>query len=119
MNFKKIKRFKTEEDALRIANSVEVGLAGYFYSNDLSQVWRVAEKLEVGMVGANESIISMIEAPFSGVKQSGFGYEGSYYGKFLLTPKSKKKYSIIKYFYFLNQKGIQEYLNNKYICMGV
>ena len=60
----------------------------------MSQIWRVAEKLEVGMVGANESIISMIEAPFCGIKQSGFGYEGSKY-------------------------GINEYLNNKYICMGI
>lgn len=79
---------------MSIANSVDVGLAGYFYSSDIGQIWRVAEKLEVGMVGANESIISMIEAPFSGIKQSGFGYEGSKY-------------------------GIQEYLLNKYICMGV
>lgn len=86
-------RFKTEEEAVRIANSADVGLAGYFYSNDPSQIWRVAEKLEVGMVGANESIISTIEAPFGGIKQSGFGHEGSKY-------------------------GIEEYMHKKYICMG-
>ncbi len=91
-NFKK--RFKTEEDALRIANSVDVGLAGYFYSNDQSQIWRVAEKLQVGMVGANESVISMIEAPFSGIKQSGFGYEGSLYGKLDEAIKFEKYLSI-------------------------
>jgi acyl-CoA reductase-like NAD-dependent aldehyde dehydrogenase len=78
---------------LRIANSVEVGLAGYFYSENISQVWRVAERLQVGMVGANEAVISTIESPFGGIKQSGFGYEGSKY-------------------------GLNEYLNNKYICMG-
>lgn len=87
-------KFKTEEEALAIANSVDVGLAGYFYSQDISQVWRVAEKLQVGMVGVNEAVISTIEAPFGGVKQSGFGYEGSKY-------------------------GINEYLHNKYVCMGI
>ncbi|CAF0964219.1 unnamed protein product [Brachionus calyciflorus] len=89
-----IMKFKTEEDAVRLANSVPVGLAGYFYSNDISQIWRVAEKLEVGMVGVNEGIISTIEAPFGGIKESGFGSEGSKY-------------------------GMNEYLNNKFICMGI
>jgi succinate-semialdehyde dehydrogenase len=79
---------------LEIANSVEVGLAGYFYSNDLSQIWRVGEKLQVGMVGINESMISAIEAPFGGIKQSGIGIEGSKY-------------------------GIDEYLNKKFLCMRV
>jgi succinate-semialdehyde dehydrogenase len=87
-------RFKTEDEAVRIANSSDVGLAGYFYSSDHSQIWRVAERLEVGMVGANESAISTIEAPFGGVKQSGFGSEGSKY-------------------------GIDEYMHKKYICMGI
>ena len=87
-------RFKDEEDAVRLANAVSVGLAGYFYSSDLSQIWRVAEKLEVGMVGVNEGIISTIEAPFGGIKESGFGSEGSKY-------------------------GINEYLNNKFVCMGI
>jgi len=79
---------------LKIANSSSVGLAGYFYSGDISQIWRVAEKLEVGMIGINESVISTIEAPFGGVKESGFGSEGSKY-------------------------GINEYLHNKYLCMGI
>ncbi len=73
---------------------MSVGLAGYFYSNDISQIWRVAEKIETGMIGINDSIISTIEAPFGGVKESGFGTEGSKY-------------------------GINEYLVNKYLCMGV
>ncbi|RMZ95113.1 succinate-semialdehyde mitochondrial [Brachionus plicatilis] len=72
-----IMKFKDEEDAVRLANAVSVGLAGYFYSSDLSQIWRVAEKLEVGMVGVNEGIVSTIEAPFGGIKESGFGSEGS------------------------------------------
>ncbi len=71
-----------------------MGLAGYFYSSDISQIWRVAERLETGMIGINDSIISTIEAPFGGVKESGFGSEGSKY-------------------------GINEYLVNKYLCMGV
>ena len=79
---------------MRIANAAAAGLAGYFYSEDISQIWRVAEKLETGMVGVNESLISTIEAPFGGIKQSGFGAEGSKY-------------------------GINEYLVNKYLCMGV
>ncbi len=73
---------------------MSVGLAGYFYSNDISQIWRVAEKIETGMIGINDSIISTIEAPFGGIKESGFGSEGSKY-------------------------GINEYLVNKYLCMGV
>ncbi len=79
---------------MRIANSSRVGLAGYFYSQDFSQIWRVAEKLEVGMVGANDSVISTLEAPFGGIKESGFGTEGSKY-------------------------GLDEYMNKKYICMGI
>jgi succinate-semialdehyde dehydrogenase len=79
---------------VRIANSSRVGLAGYFYSQDFSQIWRVAEKLEVGMVGANDSVISTLEAPFGGIKESGFGTEGSKY-------------------------GLDEYMNKKYICMGI
>ncbi len=59
----------------------------------MSQIWRVAESLESGMVGANESFVSNAVAPFGGIKQSGFGSEGSKY-------------------------GIDEYLNRKYMCMG-
>ncbi|KAK3551998.1 hypothetical protein QTP70_031617 [Hemibagrus guttatus] len=86
-------KFNTEEEALSIANASSVGLAGYFYSQDLSQIWRVAEQLEVGMVGVNEALISTSEATFGGVKQSGLGREGSKY-------------------------GIYEYLEVKYMCFG-
>jgi succinate-semialdehyde dehydrogenase / glutarate-semialdehyde dehydrogenase len=73
-------RFKTEEDAIRMANDTEFGLACYFYTRDLGRVWRVAEALEYGMVGINEGIISTELAPFGGVKESGIGREGSHYG---------------------------------------
>nr|XP_056710936.1 succinate-semialdehyde dehydrogenase, mitochondrial [Euleptes europaea] len=86
-------KFNTEEEALAIANSPNVGLAGYFYSQDPAQIWRVAERLEVGMVGVNEGIVSAVECPFGGVKQSGLGREGSKY-------------------------GIDEYLEIKYVCFG-
>jgi len=88
-----IVKFKTEEEVLAMANSTSVGLAGYFYSQDLSQVWRVAEKLETGMVGVNEGLISSVEVPFGGVKESGMGREGS-------------------------KHGIEEFLEIKYICFG-
>lgn len=86
-------KFDTEEEAIAIANSVGVGLAGYFFSQDPAQIWRVAEQLEVGMVGVNEALLSSAEAPFGGIKQSGIGREGSKY-------------------------GIDEYLEIKYICYG-
>ncbi|KAJ8402787.1 hypothetical protein AAFF_G00364590 [Aldrovandia affinis] len=86
-------RFNTEEEALMIANASHVGLAGYFFSRDISQIWRVAEHLEVGMVGVNEGLLSTPEASFGGVKQSGLGREGSKY-------------------------GIEEYLDVKYMCFG-
>jgi len=88
-----IVKFKTEAEVIAMANSAPVGLAGYFYSQDLSQIWRVAERLEVGMVGVNEGMISAVEAPFGGVKESGLGREGSKY-------------------------GIDEFLEIKYICFG-
>ena len=69
-------RFTTEEDAIRMANDTEFGLACYFYTRDVGRVWRVAEGLEYGMVGINEGIISTAEAPFGGVKDSGYGREG-------------------------------------------
>ncbi|ELW68779.1 Succinate-semialdehyde dehydrogenase, mitochondrial [Tupaia chinensis] len=87
------RRFDREEEAVAIANATEVGLAGYFYSQDPAQIWRVAEQLEVGMVGVNEGLISSVECPFGGVKQSGLGREGSKY-------------------------GIDEYLEVKYVCYG-
>ncbi|EHB09594.1 Succinate-semialdehyde dehydrogenase, mitochondrial, partial [Heterocephalus glaber] len=86
-------KFDTEEEAIAVANAAEVGLAGYFYSRDPAQIWRVAEQLEVGMVGVNEGLISSVECPFGGVKQSGLGREGSKY-------------------------GIDEYLEVKYVCYG-
>ncbi|XP_069349137.1 succinate-semialdehyde dehydrogenase, mitochondrial isoform X2 [Eulemur rufifrons] len=86
-------KFDTEEEAVAIANAADVGLAGYFYSQDPAQIWRVAEQLEVGMVGVNEGLISSVECPFGGVKQSGLGREGSKY-------------------------GIDEYLELKYVCFG-
>jgi succinate-semialdehyde dehydrogenase/glutarate-semialdehyde dehydrogenase len=73
-------RFKDEDEALRLANDSEFGLASYFYSRDLSRVWRVAEALEAGMVGINTGLISTEVAPFGGIKQSGLGREGSKYG---------------------------------------
>ncbi|OAA40178.1 Aldehyde/histidinol dehydrogenase [Beauveria brongniartii RCEF 3172] len=72
--------FDTEEEAVKLSNDVHVGLAGYFFSKDHSRCWRVAEALEVGMVGVNTGAISDPVAPFGGVKESGFGREGSRYG---------------------------------------
>jgi len=86
-------RFKTEQEAIRMANDTEFGLAAYFYSRDINRVWRVAEALEYGIVGINEGIISTEVAPFGGVKESGLGREGSKY-------------------------GIEEFLEVKYLCMG-
>ncbi|MCK5524438.1 MAG: NAD-dependent succinate-semialdehyde dehydrogenase [Thiomargarita sp.] len=86
-------RFKTEEEAIALANDTPFGLAAYFYSRDLGRAWRVAEALEYGMVGINEGIISTEVAPFGGVKESGIGREGSKY-------------------------GIDDFLEIKYMCMG-
>ncbi|KAK4220070.1 Aldehyde/histidinol dehydrogenase [Rhypophila decipiens] len=72
--------FDTEDEVVKLANSTVVGLAGYFFSRDLARVHRVAEHLEVGMVGVNTGIISDPASPFGGVKESGFGREGSLYG---------------------------------------
>jgi succinate-semialdehyde dehydrogenase/glutarate-semialdehyde dehydrogenase len=85
-------RFETEAEAIALANATEYGLAAYFYSRDLARVWRVSEALEYGMVGVNTGMISTAIAPFGGVKQSGFGREGSRY-------------------------GIEEYLDIKYLCL--
>jgi len=73
-------KFKTEEEVLRRANDTERGLASYFYSQDLSQCYRMMEGLEAGMVGCNETAISSCETPFGGYKQSGIGREGGKYG---------------------------------------
>lgn len=72
--------FTTEAEVVELANRAEVGLAGYVYSRDLQRLYRIAEALEVGMVGVNTGIISDVAAPFGGVKESGFGREGSKYG---------------------------------------
>lgn len=86
-------RFDTEEEAIRMANDTEFGLASYFYTRDVGRVWRVAEALEYGIVGINEGIISNEMAPFGGVKESGSGREGSKY-------------------------GIDDYVEIKYVLMG-
>ena len=86
-------RFKTGEDAIRMANDTEYGLAAYFYTRDITRVWKVAEALEYGIVGINTGLISTEVAPFGGMKESGIGREGSKY-------------------------GIEEYLEIKYLCMG-
>ena len=86
-------RFKTEQEAIDMANDTEFGLACYFYSRDIGRVWRVAEALEYGIVGINEGIISNEMAPFGGVKESGQGREGSKY-------------------------GLDDYLEIKYMCVG-
>ncbi|KAI1175580.1 Aldehyde/histidinol dehydrogenase [Nemania sp. FL0916] len=72
--------FETEQEVVDLANAAEVGLAGYFFSRDLERITRVAESLQVGMVGVNTGLISDVASPFGGVKQSGFGREGSKYG---------------------------------------
>jgi succinate-semialdehyde dehydrogenase / glutarate-semialdehyde dehydrogenase len=86
-------RFKTEAEAIALANDTEFGLAAYFYSRDVGRCFRVAEALEYGLIGINEGIISTAEAPFGGMKASGLGREGSKY-------------------------GIEEYLEIKYLALG-
>jgi succinate-semialdehyde dehydrogenase/glutarate-semialdehyde dehydrogenase len=73
-------RFEAEDEAVTIANATPFGLASYFFTNDLRRSWRVAERLEFGMVGLNTGSVSMEVAPFGGIKQSGLGREGSKYG---------------------------------------
>ena len=86
-------RFDTEADAIRLANDTPFGLAAYLFSQNLSRAWRVAEKLDAGMVGVNEGIFSNEVVPFGGVKESGLGREGA-------------------------AEGLDEYLEIKYICLG-
>ena len=87
-------RFKTDDEAIAMANDTEFGLAAYFYGRDIGRVWRVAEALEAGMVAINTGILSTEVAPFGGIKQSGLGREGSKY-------------------------GIDEFVEIKYLCIGV
>ncbi|EHU4846320.1 NAD-dependent succinate-semialdehyde dehydrogenase [Vibrio vulnificus] len=86
-------RFKDEAEVLERANDTESGLAGYFYTRSLGRAWRVADALEVGMVGINEGLISTAAAPFGGIKESGLGREGS-------------------------RHGMDEYMEMKYMLMG-
>ena len=86
-------RFETDEEAIAMANDTPFGLAAYFYTQDYARAWRVAEALEVGIVGLNEGLISTELAPFGGIKESGVGREGSKY-------------------------GIDDYLEIKYVCAG-
>ena len=86
-------KFKGDEEAIALSNATEYGLAAYFFTQNINRAWRVAEALQYGIVGINEGIISYTEAPFGGVKQSGYGREGSRY-------------------------GIEEYMSIKYICFG-
>lgn len=72
--------FDTEDEAVAFANDTEFGLAGYFFSRDIGRVMRVAERLNTGMVGVNVGIMSAVETPFGGIKESGLGVEGSKYG---------------------------------------
>ena len=73
-------RFESEDEAIELANSTPYGLAAYFYTENIRRAWRVAERLEFGMVGCNTGGVSVEMAPFGGIKQSGFGREGSHYG---------------------------------------
>ena len=87
-----IVKFETEEEVINLANDTDVGLAGYFFSRDVGRVWRVAERLQVGMVGTNTGMISQAVIPFGGIKESGLGREGGH--------------------------GIEDYMNTKLIVFG-
>jgi len=86
-------RFSTEEEAIAYANDTTYGLAAYFYTGDISRIFRVSESLEYGMIGANTGLISSELHPFGGVKESGIGREGGHY-------------------------GLAEYLETKYVCLA-
>ncbi|THF94225.1 hypothetical protein TEA_027046 [Camellia sinensis var. sinensis] len=86
-------RFKTEEEAINIANDTNAGLAAYVFTSNMQRSWRISEALEYGIVGVNEGLVSTEVAPFGGFKQSGLGREGSKY-------------------------GMDEYLEIKYVCLG-
>jgi succinate-semialdehyde dehydrogenase/glutarate-semialdehyde dehydrogenase len=87
-------RFKTDDEAIQMANDTEFGLAAYFYTRDSARVFRVSEALEYGIVGVNTGMISTEVAPFGGVKESGIGREGS-------------------------RHGLEEFLEIKYVCHGI
>jgi len=86
-------RFRDEEHVAAMANDTPFGLAAYFYTQDIARVWRLADRLETGIVGINEGALAAEAAPFGGVKESGYGREGSRY-------------------------GLEDYMHTKYLCMG-
>jgi len=88
-----IYKFESEEEALSLANATNYGLAAYFYTADLGRTYRVMEGLEYGLVGVNEGVITTVEAPFGGYKESGLGKEGGH-------------------------QGIEDYVESKYVCIG-
>lgn len=88
-----IYKFESEDEVIEMANNTEFGLACYFYTQDLGRTFRVSEALEYGLVGVNEGVITTVEAPFGGFKESGLGREGGY-------------------------QGIEDYLESKYVCIG-
>ncbi len=86
-------RFETEAQVVALANDTPYGLAAYFYSRDIARAWRVADALECGIVGINEGALAAEAAPFGGIKESGYGREGSRY-------------------------GLEDYMHTKYLCQG-
>ena len=86
-------RFDSEDEAVQVANDTPYGLAAYFYTNDAARIWRLARRLEAGIVGINEGAFASEAAPFGGVKESGYGREGSRY-------------------------GLDDYMQTKYLCQG-
>ena len=86
-------RFREEKDVVHQANDTPYGLAAYFYSRDIGRIWRVADRLEAGIVGINEGMLASEAAPFGGIKESGYGREGSRY-------------------------GLDDYMHTKYLCTG-
>jgi succinate-semialdehyde dehydrogenase/glutarate-semialdehyde dehydrogenase len=88
-----VTRFESEDDVIAAANATPFGLAAYFYSSDVRRIWRVAEALETGLVGINEGALAAEAAPFGGVKESGYGREGSVH-------------------------GLDDYMHLKYLCQG-
>jgi succinate-semialdehyde dehydrogenase/glutarate-semialdehyde dehydrogenase len=89
-----IATFSTEDEAIDAANRTEYGLVAYVYTRDLARAFRVCERIETGMIGLNQGVVSNAAAPFGGVKQSGFGREGGF-------------------------EGIGEYLETKYVALSV
>jgi succinate-semialdehyde dehydrogenase/glutarate-semialdehyde dehydrogenase len=86
-------RFESEEEVVRDANDTPYGLAAYFYARDVARIWRLADRLEAGIVGVNEGVLASEAAPFGGIKESGYGREGSRY-------------------------GLDDYMHTKYLCHG-